>query len=169
MTGKVSITREKLDMLANAVAAKTDVPVEMTLDEMSEALLNMSPPKSDPVLQSKTVTPTSKKQTITPDANYDGLSSVTVLAADFEPALQSKTVTPTDTEQTIKPDSNYDGLSSVTVLAADLEPNLQNKTVTPAGNVITVYPDVGYDGLGVVTVNAIPYAYGDDLLYGTVW
>lgn len=60
--------------------------------------------------QSKTVTPTTSKQTITPDSGYE-LGSVVVNPAP----LHSKTVTPTEEQQTITPDSPYIGLSKVIV------------------------------------------------------
>lgn len=63
------------------------------------------------ILQSKTVSPSTSAQTITPDSGYTGLGSVTINAA----AKQSKTVTPTASAQTVSPDSGYYGLSSVTI------------------------------------------------------
>ena len=114
MSDKVSVSRDKLNHLANAVAVKSEVPVLMTIDEMVDAVLNIAPPKTDPVLQSKEVAPNRSIQIITADAGFDGLSSV-VISAFPEPSLQTKVVDPTYEEQIITADQNYDGLRSVTI------------------------------------------------------
>lgn len=64
----------------------------------------------EPVLQSKTATPTTSVQTITPDTNYDGLSQVVVEAIQ----TQTKTVTPSAANKTVTPDTGK-FLTSVTV------------------------------------------------------
>ena len=137
-------------------------------------------------VQAKSASPSSSSQTITADAGYDGLSSVTISAVSLQNKtvspttssqqvnadsgynglgtvtvnaikLQSKSVTPTQSEQTITADSTYNGLSSVKVNA----PNLQNKTITPTKSTQTTTPDSSYTGLGTVTISPIPDNYID--------
>lgn len=102
--------------------------------------------------QTKTVTPSTKEQTITPDTGKL-LSSVTVSAI----STQTKTATPGSTEQTISPDSGK-YLSSVTVEAI----GTQTKSVTPGASEQTVSPDEG-KYLSSVTV-----AGDEDLLAGNI-
>ena len=52
---KVSVTKSKLDSLANAVAAKSGESVPLTVDEMTTAVLSID---TDIEMQSKTITPT---------------------------------------------------------------------------------------------------------------
>lgn len=80
------------------------------------------------VAQTKTVTPNSTTQVITPDNGYDTLTSVTVNPIN----LQNKTITPTESQQNISADSGYAGLGTITVNAI---PN----TYIHASSVITYY------------------------------
>lgn len=104
---KVLITSSKLDHLANTISAKSGAALPLTIAEMDAAVESISSvtvealnvtvngtytaqsgkayspvtvnvPAPTPSLQSKTATPSTSQQTITPDSGYDGLSSVTV-------------------------------------------------------------------------------------------
>lgn len=83
---KVLITKDKLDILANAISDKSGVPVTMTLDEMVEAVDGIEAGGGEPNLQAKTYTVDSAgTETITADSGYDGLSGVEVSVPSGSP------------------------------------------------------------------------------------
>ena len=93
-----------------------------------------------PNLQSKSVTPSTSAQTVTPDSGYDGLSQVTVGAVQ----VQEKTVTPSTSAQTVTPDAGK-YLSKVTVGAVAGEPVLSALGVSPTA--VTVPAGTSADGI----------------------
>lgn len=93
-----------------------------------------------PTLQSKSVTPGTSAQTVTPDSGYDGLSQVTVGAVQ----IQEKTVTPSTSAQTVTPDAGK-YLSKVTVGAVAGEPVLSALGVSPT--TVTVPAGTSADGI----------------------
>ena len=97
-----------------------------------------------PVLEARTVTPSTSQQIIKPSRDeYDGLSQVTVEATP----LETRTVNPSTSSQTITPSGSNIGFSTVTVNPY----RLQSKNVTPSTVPYTVNPDSGYNGLSGVT------------------
>lgn len=104
---------------------------------------------NSPTYQTKTITPTTTKQTINPDSGYDALSSVTVNAIQTETKsiTSNGTYTPTS--------GKYFSSVSVNVPSSGTTPSLQSKTVTPTTSKQTITADDGYDGLNSVTINAI--------------
>ena len=79
MPDKVLITKSKLDSLANAIAAVSGETLPLSLDDMEDAVENLSP---SPTLQTitKSYTPTESQQTetITAGTGYDGIEEVNV-------------------------------------------------------------------------------------------
>lgn len=124
-------------------------------------------------LQTKAATPTKNIQTITPDASYGGLSSVTVHPIPAEYIITSDA---TATASDIKKDkSAY--VNGVKLQGTFTAPtiSLQNKTITPTKSEQPIRADAGYDGLESVKVEAIPSEYinttdgtatGSDILKG---
>jgi hypothetical protein len=82
--------------------------------------------------QTKTITPTSSQQVVTPDSGYNGLTEVRINAIP-SPMLQNKSVEITENGTTnVTPDTGYDGLSSVAITANVQTPSEYNaKMMTP--------------------------------------
>lgn len=104
---KVSITRSKLDTLANTISTKSGAALPLTLDQMDAAVRSISGGTVEPLSVTANGTYTAPSDT--------AYSPVTVNVPTPAPSLQSKTATPTEQQQTVSPDNGYDGLSSVTV------------------------------------------------------
>lgn len=156
------------------------------------AIFNLGAGGGAPVLEARTVTPSTSQQIIKPSRDtYDGLSQVTVEATPLETRtvnpstssqtitpsgsnigfskitvnpyrLQSKSVTPSTSSQTVSPDSGYNGLSSVSVGAV----SLQSKTVSPSSLPSTITQDSGYTGLSSVTIQKPSSLIPDNIAVG---
>ena len=101
MSIKTQLDRIKTgkESIATAIENKgVNVPADALIDDFASYISQI---KSDPVLQEKSVTPTTSAQSVTPDSGYDGLSKVNVGAIQ----IQEKWVTPDKTTQNIYPDS----------------------------------------------------------------
>jgi len=150
---QVLITDTKLNSLANAIAEKAGIEAPLTIQQMEDAVVGLETGGVYLNLQSKTISPTSSSQTVTPDSGYNGLSAVTVNPVNSTTLNVNANGTYTAT--------NGNFYSEVVVAIEDSKVNLQSKTATPSNVPVSVVPDTGYHGLSSVTVNPIPSNYAD--------
>lgn len=149
-----------------------------------------------PDLQSKNATPTTSEQTIVPDQDKDGLSSVVIAGVtasidqnivagnikkdveilgvtgeyDPQPDLEAKTVTYVSNDTySITPTSGKDGISSVSVtvnVPSDI--HNQEKSATPTTSSQEITADNGYSGLSKVTVGAVTSSIDANIASGNI-
>ena len=78
----VIVNKEKIDLLANAIANKSGESLTLTLDEMVDAVDGIETGGGTPTLETvaKTYTPSTSAvtDTITPSSGYDGIEEVDV-------------------------------------------------------------------------------------------
>ena len=170
---KVSVTKDKLDILANAIANKSGEPLKLTLDEMVEAVDGIEIGGGEPNLQAKTYTVDSVgTETITADSGYDGLSSVAVSVP-----IGSIAISATGNFQIIDGtkyfrfsaeagvDSNNDMGTEGYISDHTLVSDYHDYSIVPSGTSVTPTESAQTIGgmrqmmEGAVTVNAIPSNY----------
>lgn len=147
--------RSNIVNVANAVRKRTGETDEMTLSEMVGDINVIT---TEPVLQDKTVSPTTSKQTINADSQYDGLNTVTVNAI------------PTTTQATPSITVSSDGLITASVeqstgyVVGDTKSTTKQlatqvgKTITPSTTSQTAVVAGKYT-TGEITVAPIPSEY----------
>lgn len=113
---KVIAEYNDLKLIADAIRNRTGETADLSLEQMPSAIVGIKSP--DPVLQTKTVTPTTNVQNVTPDSGYDGLGKVTVNAIPstyVEPSAtkSATTYTPTTLNQTIAAGTYCSGVQTI--------------------------------------------------------
>lgn len=146
-----------LKQIANAIREKTGSAESIGIDEMPEQIKGIEG-GAEPVLQDKTVTPTTSSQTITADSGYDGLDTVTVnampTATQATPSITVSsagliTASATQTAGYVIAGTKS-GTKQLTAQAA--------KTITPTKSSQTAVAKGRYT-TGAITVAAIPAQY----------
>ena len=157
----VLVEESSLQAIANAIRTKNKTENTYIPEEMAPAILAI---ETDINLQSKTATPGTNAQTITPDAGYDGLESVTISAipvvSQAVPQISVNTTTGLITATATQQAGYVDGgtKSSTQQLTTKGE-----TTIVPSST--DQYIAAGTYLTGLVTIEGL--TNGDNLTYGT--
>ena len=149
--------------IANAIRAKKGTTDTIVADNFPSEIESIA---SQPSLQSKTVSPSTAAQTITPDSGYDGLSHVVV--NEISPTKGAQTYTPTTTDQTISSGRWLTGAQTIkgdaNLLASNIKSGVSifgvSGSITPIRYVELSSSDFSVDN-GVVKINIPNYETGE--------
>lgn len=179
-----SVYEADLLEINNAILSKGVSPTGGS-DTYAEAILEIGGGEVTINLQSKEVEVAVDGQTITPDAGYNGLSSVVQKPVELEeihetPALVEKEIVPSegkigiskvvmgavtsDIDENIKPENIKKDVEILGVAGTheceSKEPVLVELNITPSNEVQIFTPAEGEDGYSKVTVDAVPESGG---------
>jgi hypothetical protein len=160
--GAVSI----MDISDSTVTPDTLAQGVTAYDKAGEKITGTMQATSDPVLQSKTVSPTTSKQTVTPDSGYDGLSSVTVNAMTTATQATPSITVSTSGLITAKSTQSAGYVSAGTKSATKQLTTQAAKTVTPTTSNQTAVASGRYT-TGAVTVKGDSNLVASNIKKGT--
>ena len=120
------------EITAIVVSGTKSITSNGTVDVTEYEYADVNVPTPAPTLQSKSATPTESSQTISPDAGYDGLSSVSVGAISSTyvgsdvPTKAAATITPGTSNQTIASGTYLTGTQTISGDANLVAANIAN-------------------------------------------
>lgn len=150
---KSSGTIDKSDLVETLTVTKNGT--QSASDKLwNKVIVNVDTTSGVSIQTSKTATlSTSGDVTVTPDTNYDAMSSVIVPKVP----LEERSVT-LSSSQTLTPSGSNLGFSKVTVnvnSGTTIKNQTKSTSMPTTGASLTVTPDTGYTGLDSVTISAL--------------